>query len=440
MRRNTLSLAAACLLALACAPAAVAQNDATFRQWGMETLNRIQAAFWLPQRSLYADEIEPGRPAPDRPAFMWGCGVQLSALAAAARLDRRQYAPILRRFTDGLQVYWTENDRIGGYDVLPGPKPPDRYYDDNAWIVLALCDAYEATRERRYLDRAEQTFRFVLSGEDEKLGGGIYWRERDRASKNTCSNAPTVVAALRLFQRTRKPDYRQTAMRLYDWINSRLQDADSLYFDNVRPDGSVEKTKWSYNTALMIRADCLLHSLTRERKYLDAAQRIARAAEARWVRPDSGAIADGAAFAHLLSEAFLYLYDQDRDAHWLTVVRRALTFLREKARDPGGYYGDRWDAILSAPLAKARLLDQASAARAFLAAARYRKDEGRMQSIVLRQTARDNQRPGGYGCPMGPPEGTGPRGPLPGGMYAPPDVRAPGVVLVPRDGEDRKNL
>src|SRR5207248_297258 len=104
-----------------------------------------------------------------------------------AQLEPQKYADPLGSYADALQVYWTEHKGIGGYDVLPGPKPADRYYDDNEWVVLALVEAYEATRDVKYRNRAEATFRFVLSGEDDKLGGGLYWQENKLESKNACS-------------------------------------------------------------------------------------------------------------------------------------------------------------------------------------------------------------------------------------------------------------
>jgi hypothetical protein len=343
----------------------------TLRKWGLETLDQIQAALWIPTRGLYAEATVVGQPAPDQPAFMWGSGVQLSALVAATRLDAKVYQPQLRRYVTRLDSYWLEANGIGGYDVQPGAAAPDRYYDDNAWIALALEEAFEVTRDRQYLRRAEQTLRFVLSGEDDALGGGLYWHEQARDSKNTCSNAPAATAALRLYQLTHEPKYLVIGCRLYNWTNAHLQDKDGLFFDHIRLDGTLEKTKWSYNSALMLRANGLLYEITREPRYLAEAQQIAHAAEAHWVHPDTGAIADNAAFAHLLAEAFLALYAQDQDTHWLQVVRRALTFLHDQARDPHGWYADQWSTPQPQPLLKITLLDQASAARAFLVAARY---------------------------------------------------------------------
>ena len=266
-------------------------------QWGLDALKQIRSEFYLPDRQLYADEIKNGEAAsPKKPAFMWGCGVQLSALAAAAPLD-----PVWKtRMTDyalALDKYWNQppgDNSIGGYDVLPVPKPFDRYYDDNEWVVLALAEAYDVIADPAMKTRAERAMQFVLSGEDKKLDGGIYWRESDKASKNTCSNGPAICAALRLYQITRKPDYLTTARRLYAWTNAHLQDEDGLYWDNIKLNGRVDKTKWTYNTALMLRANCLLYQETHEKPYLAEAERLARAAEAHWVKPETGGIADGA--------------------------------------------------------------------------------------------------------------------------------------------------
>lgn len=363
------------LLALVVAPLLVSSQMASAqggaRDWGLDALARTRDAFRLPESGLYAETARPGNGSPSGPAFMWGCGVQLAALAAAARLDRKAFQEPLRSYAQALQSYWSEYDGVAGYAVLPNQTKPDRYYDDNAWMVLALCDAYDATRDRWYLRQAEATYRFVLSGEDDKLGGGLYWREQVRRSKNTCANAPAIVSGLRLYMATRKRAYRQDAERLYQWTNAHLQDADGLYFDNIRLDGSVEKTKWSYNSGVMLKANCLLYQITKQDAYKKEAERIAAAAETRWVRPSDGAVADEGAFAYLLLDAFLSLYDVDRNEHWLQLAGGALSYLHSSVRDPNGFYGHRWDAPDPSPLSEVKLLWQASAARAFLVAARY---------------------------------------------------------------------
>ena len=329
----------------------------------------IERDFWLPARHLYAEDGGLHRPPAPPVAMMWDDGVALSALNAAARLNPDRYRDRVTAFIDALDAYWTDFNHLGGYDVQPGPKPNDRYYDDNAWMVLALADAYEINLRPGDLARAEATYRFVLSGEDDKLGGGIYWHEPERVSKNTCVNAPAIVGALRLYQLTRRPAYLADARRLYGWTCTRLQGEDGLFADNVKLDGRVDQTRYSYNSGLMIRAASLLHRITGEASFLADAQRIARAAEARWVVGDTGGIRDGGRFAHLLLEGFLALHAEDHDPHWFTLEDRALRFLHAQVRDSEGHYPTRWDRAPKTVRTTFPLLDQASAARAYWVAA-----------------------------------------------------------------------
>lgn len=358
---------------IAVQPTLAISPAARFQRWGEETLNRIQSEFWLPERNLYANKITIGQPTPNRPAYMWGCGVQLSALTAAAHLDPKPYLPELESYLTGLRAYLTDYNHIPGFDVLPGSKPADRYYDDNEWMVLALIEAYRDTSDARILSWAEQDFKFVMSGEDDKLGGGIYWHEQKRTSKNTCSNAPAIVGALSLYQITDKESYLNTARQLYDWVNAHLQDTDGLYFDHITLSGAVDHTKWSYNSALMIRANCLFYEITHQPSYLQEAERIAKAAEAMWVDPKNGSFTkDGAPFTHLLSEAFLALYRQDKNRRWLKVVRRGLVYLHQHCRDANGNYPSSWSQPVTEPLKTVSLLSIASNARAYWIAAEYR--------------------------------------------------------------------
>ena len=343
---------------------------APYRQWGEEVLASMDKDFWLPTRHLYAEKAHLHQPAAPPVTFMWSAGVALSALNTAARLDPARYGERQREFIDALDVYWTNVNHIGGYDVLPAPKPNDRFYDDNAWMVLTMADAYEVTRRPRDLARAEATYRFVLSGEDDQLGGGLYWREPKRTSKNTCTNAPAIVGALRLHQLTGQPAYLADALRLYRWTCEHLQGKDGLFADNIKLAGQVlDERRYSYNSGLMIRAASLLHKATGEADYLANAQRIAHAAEARWVAGDTGALRGEGRFAHLLLEGFLALHEVDHDPRWLELQRRALLFLHDKVRDPEGHYGGQWDRAQAEPRDTVPLLDQASAARAYWAAA-----------------------------------------------------------------------
>ncbi len=97
--------------------------DPVFAQWGAEALDQTERGFAMPWQHLYRNEIKPGEPPVNNPAFMWPSAVQLSALVAAAHVDPTYFRP-MQQFANALQSYWATHYGIGGYDVLPTPKPP----------------------------------------------------------------------------------------------------------------------------------------------------------------------------------------------------------------------------------------------------------------------------------------------------------------------------
>ena len=358
--------------------AALASSPKEFKAWGIETLDQIHADFYLPDKKLYAEQIADGKPA--GPSFCWSSGVMLSALAAGAKVERK-FKPWLRDYADAMhEHYWNKEEPVAGFDVQPLPKQRDRYYDDNAWMGLALLDTYEVLKDKKYLEWAEETYKFVKSGEDNNLGGGIYWKENEKNYKNACSTAPTVVLALRLFEHTRKKERIADARRLWEWTKSHLQDADDrLFWDKIRITGGIDKTKWTYNTGLMIRGAMLLRHYTKERFYSIAGVTMGDGALKQWFRdpnPDDKVpqrvIADEAAFAHLLAEAFITVPPGQEDHYllkWDAEVSLVLQTLHGTMRDANGHYGPRWDATPTEPYKTIKLIDQAAAARAYFVAA-----------------------------------------------------------------------
>jgi len=364
----------ALLMALSVAGASAGEDRLAtaerYARWGDETLGAIRRDFWLPEQRLFAERTASKDEKRRQPAFMWGCGVQLSALAAAARYDAERYAQPLADFAAALDAYWTQHGGTGGYDVQPNPRASDRYYDDNAWIVLALVEAFEVTGERKYLERAIETQRFVMSGEDEKLGGGLYWRENARESKNTCANAPGIVGALLLYRHTREAAQLDSARRLYAWTCEKLQDpADGLFWDAVRIDGSLDRRKFTYNTAVMIRANGLLFEITGEPRHRAEAERVARAAIEHWMSAETGAVRDAGHFAHMLLESLLYVARLTGDGAMRERVGRSVVYLHTALRDADDRYPNRWHETDRPRRAGFSLLDQASVARMYFAAA-----------------------------------------------------------------------
>lgn len=352
------------LLALAtpfAAPAAPTSAKAPFAVWAKETLDGIDKNYRAEKRGLYLSH--PG----GNIDFAWGAGVQLSALTAAAKEDPKRLTP-MKSFIKSMDAYWhADKSGLFGYDATANNRNFDRYYDDNVWIALALVEAYEVTKDRRYLQRAKETMTFVQSGADDQLGGGIWWRETERKTKHACSTGPALVALLRIHQHDPKPADLKQAEAWYAWMNDKLQDpADGLYYDCIAVDGKINKTKWTYNTALMIRANLLLAKIERKEadKYNTEALRVATAAKKKWVDPETGALKDGGRFAHMMAEAFVEVSDQTKDTEWRRVAERAVVYAHDHTRNAKGFYGEYWHKPAD-ETKTAELIAQSSAARAF---------------------------------------------------------------------------
>ena len=345
------------------------------RYEGLRFLDQIESAFAISNDSpLLAEQIMPTarRPAQRTPASCWPAVVHLSALAEAARLDSARFNDV-QKFVAATDAYWlaSSNEERGGYNAFASTTTPDRYYDDNAWMCLALLDAYDATRDQALLTRARRALVFALSGSDDRADGGVYWRELSRTGKYACSTAPTILACLRMDATTGRFEFRAPAAVLYRWINKNLQDKDALFFDHVTLGGQVDKTKISYDSATMIQVNCWWFDSTGNKWFLEEAQRIARAAAAFWLDGATGGVHDDGAQAHRLVDALLDLYARDGDPRWLAAAQRTSGFLAALHADPNGWHPSKWDIVpRGEPLNLVRLIDQSCCARTILRTAR----------------------------------------------------------------------
>lgn len=236
----------------------------------------------------------------DGAAVIWGHGAAFSGYATlkhAAESDAELKTFIETnydsRLLTGIDKF--RNTRDGGpeaYAVYPG-EGDERFYDDNIWVGIDMVDLYELTGDSKYLNRARLVWDFVLSGSDQAMGGGVYWKEGQK-TKNTCSTAPAAVLGAKLYKATNEQQYLDKAIDYYDWVKTNLQDPeDHLYWDHAyftdendpNSDIQIAKQKYSYNSGQPIQAAALLYEITNEQKYLQDAQIVAEAAHARWFTP-----------------------------------------------------------------------------------------------------------------------------------------------------------
>ncbi|HZH74179.1 MAG TPA: glycoside hydrolase family 76 protein, partial [Mariniphaga sp.] len=285
-----------------------------------------------------------------RVAYLWPTSGIFSGVNALLKsIKDQKYVEILDEvIVPGLENYYDEERVPASYQsYIIQAGPSDRFYDDNIWLALDFLEAYQLTSKGEYLQRSLQLWEFVLSGWDENLGGGIYWCEQKRKTKNTCSNAPASVLALKLFEATGDSSYFKWGKSIYTWTRENLQDPeDQLYFDNISLAGRVDERKYTYNSGQMLQASVLLYRLTEEEVYLVDAQKIAKSAISQFTEefetPEGEKIQlfknTGNWFNVILFRGYVELYEIDGDRQYIEIFRDNLNHVWNHVRNSKGLF------------------------------------------------------------------------------------------------------
>jgi hypothetical protein len=197
----------------------------------------------------------------------------------------------------GLTRYWNAKPRLPAYASTVSSRldlPGDTYYDDNAWIALALVQRFRMGLTAS-LDRPHQLFSFARGGwdvrPDSPLPGGVYWVEQgigngrhnhDRGAGCTAGSAALGFHLLELTGSAGSDADRQVSpAQMVDWVATHLDsshDGTGPFWNVVRRDGSIDTNIWSYNQGVMLGARVVQYRLTGDPVHLGTAERIARQA------------------------------------------------------------------------------------------------------------------------------------------------------------------
>jgi hypothetical protein len=275
---------------------------------------------------------------------LWGLGIQLMVLAQASSINITKYGTLLSLFINNTLLYYWDGSRLGYQPSFkPNLNDDDRYYDDNAWIGMGLLRAYEVTGNSEYLTKAYSIYQFLQEGQEmdvnSSLYGGIYWHI-SKKSINTCSSAPTAFFCYQLSQYLTGPEKNaviQCANLSLDWCLRMMQDSsDFLFYDNLRvEDGHIDKTKYTYNTAMVIRSLILRYKLFNNSQDYDRAVNIANAAD-YFFDNDSQSYKGAIFFSYLLIKADLELFQLNQ-----TLIR-----FSHRAQSTANYC---WEKLSSPP-------------------------------------------------------------------------------------------
>lgn len=283
-------------------------------------------------------------------SYLWPFSGTFSAVNALyeATGDTIYRSLLYHKVMPGLEEYLDSVRKPDAYSsYVRSAGLSDRFYDDNIWLGIDFVDTYMLTKDPLLIGKAKLVWRFIESGMDGKLGGGIYWCEQKKTSKNTCSNAPGAVLALKLFEATQDSSYYWQGRALYEWTKASLQDStDYLYFDHVALDGKIGKAKYAYNSGQMLQAASLLYQFTKDQHYLADAQKLANACYLSFFydfTPSSGGpfklLKEGNIwFKAVMLRGFIELYRLDGNRIYLNAFIESLDYAWDHARDGNGLF------------------------------------------------------------------------------------------------------
>jgi hypothetical protein len=250
-----------------------------------------------------------------------------------------------------IDQYYSDKPPYPAYQDYPlKEKSSSRFYDDNQWVALAYLDAYNRTHKKKDLENSKMIYRFMMGGLDTVSGGGLYWKEGDKNTKNTCSNGPGILVALQLYKLTKQQQYLNTALDLYKWVNRYLQAPDGVYYDNIKiPSLKIGKATYTYNTGTMLQSNVLLYQLTHDNKYLAEAQRIAKAGKDQFFK--NGRLPGNYWFNAVLLRGYIELFKVDKNKDWINFFETDADNIWNTERDSNNMLG---------PKSAKALIDQAA--------------------------------------------------------------------------------
>lgn len=283
--------------------------------------NNIDKHFYISKTNYYKENATPN-PNDKKVSYLWPLCAMFEAVNEMGRVTNN-YKTFQNIFFI-VEKYHNNKPPAPGYGSYSEEfGGGTRFYDDNQWIGITAMDAYEKTKEAKWLSVGKEIYRFMMTGYDTVSGGGLYWEEGNKRTKNTCSNGPGIILALQLYNATKEKSYLDTALQLYHWVNKYLRTPEGLYHDNLRTrDLSVDKRIYSYNSGTMLQSNIYLYEVTGDKKYLDEAIVIAENSAKYFY--GEGMFRDNYWFNAVLLRGYQHLLKYEKDLKYIIAFKKAV--------------------------------------------------------------------------------------------------------------------
>lgn len=331
----------------------------TYADRGFELNELVRKNYWLDE-SLYAyhyyPNIDDSQNGKNDTAFAWPYTEMVAASWRMRTLTKKSkvLTDYYKNTLAGFEYYRAMRDDYTCYTAVranqEGWGGGDTYYDDNVWIAREFLNAFEIFNDYKYLNLSKEVIEYIWSGWANDEIGGIYWLEQKKESRNTCSNAPTIILMSRMYKLTKEQKYLDRAKQIYNFCVNYLRDpSDNVYWDNISNSGVVTDWKFTYNSGSMISAGVILHEITGEEKYLTDAKKTALGSYNHFFRKNDTLgfkqiTGNNPWFNVLLLDGFveLYKYDKEKTYEYINAYEKTICYAYDNYKSPDGFIASDW--------------------------------------------------------------------------------------------------
>ena len=237
-----------------------------------------------------------------------------------------------------------------------------RAIDDSEWWGLTWLQAYDLTRDPKYLDMAVTIANYVDGYWDTSTCGGGVWWDGERTYKNAVTNGLWIRLTAELHNRI-PGDTAWLARSRTAWAwfqGSGMINADGLVNDGLTNACTNNgQTVWSYNQGLAIGAGLELWRATKDPQILASVRRLADAATGPNALVTDGILTErcdatdqtcddnGKQFKGIFMRYWTDLVDTTRDARYAAFASQQAESIWGNDRDAAGRLGTRWSGATS---------------------------------------------------------------------------------------------
>jgi len=347
-----------CLMSIGCIGCSAKPSDEKVEQPENQYVKQMADGFSAVQKYMWNGNGRLKDSTSGSVASLWTYGAYFTAVAKYAKVYGSKVS--LNEADKALkELEWYKCDTKNAYASDNGKERPV-FYDDNAWLVFGLLEMYSVKKDKVLLEKALSVQSFIYGGWQDKLGGGLLWREFDEDTtapedyqRNTCINAPTAMNAALLYKYTGDSTHLKWSEKIFEWTKKTLKNNDlGTYYDCIDKNGTINKAQFTYNSGCMLSASALLYDITGRDEYFKEAKSIAEGSRALFGSTHVSAAVEGEFYAdnpwfrvYLFQgylDAFKYL-GEEFEAYIANAVKGYDYAVKKNFYDKFGFMYERWD-------------------------------------------------------------------------------------------------